>query len=376
LASRRPIAAVSVINDLSTDIRVKKNCEALLNSGFDVVLIGRRLPTSRPITDRTYLTLRMSLLFKTGPFFYLFFNLRLFFVLLFRRTSLLWANDLDTLLPNYLVSKIKKVPLIYDSHELFCEVPELAAHPLKKRIWQALEKFIVPKLKHCITVSGGIAEVFKKKYNTHFVVVRNIPPPTPFVNVGREALGLPPGKFLVILQGAGINVDRGAEELILSMKHLQDTLLLVIGSGDVWSRLKNLVDDESLSDRVQLIYRMGKDKLMQYTACCDLGVSIDKDNNLNYRHSLPNKLFDYIQAGIPVLASRLPEIEKIVTGYQIGCFIENHDPQHIAARIKEMLGAELQADLRKNILIAKQQLTWQNEEPALRSVINSAIAGR
>ena len=125
---------VSVINDLTSDARVKKTCDELVALGFKVVLMGRKLQNSSPIEGWAFETKRMHLLFTSGVCFYLFFNIRLFFVLLFSKSNLLFANDLDTLLPNYWVSKIKRIPLIYDSHELFCEVPELQHTPFKKRI--------------------------------------------------------------------------------------------------------------------------------------------------------------------------------------------------------------------------------------------------
>lgn len=127
-----------MINDLVTDNRVHKICTTLEECGYEVRLIGRKLPGSLPLPAWSFGAERMSLLFKTGPLFYLFFNLRLFFRLLFKKADLLYANDLDTLLPNYLVAGIKNIPLIYDSHELFCEVPELQHSALKKKYGSAL----------------------------------------------------------------------------------------------------------------------------------------------------------------------------------------------------------------------------------------------
>ena len=170
----KKIAIVSVINDLVTDNRVNKTCFALKECDYDVVLIGRNLPTSLPLPNWPFKAIRMSLIFKKGPLFYLFFNLRLFFKLLIKKADLLYANDLDTLLPNYLVSKLKGIPLIYDSHELFCEVPELQNSHLKRKIWLKIEGWIVPKLKTCITVNDSIARIFSEKYKVRFHSIRNI----------------------------------------------------------------------------------------------------------------------------------------------------------------------------------------------------------
>jgi len=117
-----------------------------------VLLIGRKLNNSTDLPAWPFKTSRMNLLVNKGPLFYMLFNCNLFFKLLFKKCDLLYANDLDTLLPNYLISRIKRIPIIYDSHELFCEVPELKSSPLKRKIWLSVEGWIVPKLKNCISV--------------------------------------------------------------------------------------------------------------------------------------------------------------------------------------------------------------------------------
>ncbi|MBK9762656.1 MAG: glycosyltransferase [Flavobacteriales bacterium] len=135
--------------------------------------------------------------------------------------------------------------------------------------------------------------------------MRNIPVPVDLGSlVPRASLGLPEDRFILILQGAGINVERGGEEAVLAMKELPGCLLLIIGGGDAWPVLQRLVKENGLEDRVRLIGRLPFVEMMRYTRNADLGLTLDKDTNLNYRFSLPNKLFDYLHAGIPVLATR------------------------------------------------------------------------
>ncbi len=369
----KKIATVSVINDLVTDNRVNKTCLTLIECGYTVVLIGRKLPNSLPLPHWNFKTVRMVLLFKKGPLFYLFFNIRLFFKLLFTKSNLLFANDLDTLLPNYLVAKLKRIPLIYDSHELFCEVPELINSPIKKKIWLSIEKRIVPKLKNCITVNYSIAKIFEKEYNVNFKAVRNIPDtPRNFIAKTKQQLNLPLNKKIILLQGAGINIDRGAEELVDAMEFIENALLLIIGSGDVWDILKLKIKNKKLQTKILLIEKLPKAELMHYTFNSDIGISIDKNTNLNYYYSLPNKIFDYIHAQLPVLASRLPEIENIILRYNIGTFIDNHSPQHIAQKINELLNSNTYTEYRNNTLNVSNELNWQNEKLKLIEVIKQA----
>jgi glycosyltransferase involved in cell wall biosynthesis len=358
---------VSVINDLVTDQRVARTCSALMECDYDVLLIGRVQKKSRPLEARLYDCKRMKLLFESGILFYLFFNIRLFFVLLFTKADVLFANDLDTLLPNYLVSKFKRIPLIYDSHEIFCEVPELIAHPFKKRVWESLEKWIVPKLKQAITVNESIATYFLKKYKTPFIFIRNIPNYSSLITTkSRIELGLPDDKHIVILQGAGINVQRGAEELVASFQFLSsDYLLVIIGSGDVIQQLKADVVKLNLSEQVIFFDKMSASDLRQYTINANLGITIDKDTNMNYHFSLPNKVFDYIHAGIPLLTSKLPEILNIVTTYQIGMTIDNHHPEHIAKKISQCITSEHYTTYQQNTKKAALDYNWETEKQKL-----------
>jgi glycosyltransferase involved in cell wall biosynthesis len=358
---------VSVINDLVTDQRVARTCTVLKECDYDVLLIGRVQKKSKPLEARLYDCKRMKLLFESGILFYLFFNIRLFFVLLFTKADVLFANDLDTLLPNYLVSKLKCIPLIYDSHEIFCEVPELIARPFKKRVWEFLEKWIVPKLKQAITVNESIATYFFEKYKTPFIFVRNIPNYAPLLTPkSRVELGLPTNKHIVILQGAGINVQRGAEELVASFQFLNsDYLLLIIGSGDVIQQLKSDVVKLNLSEQVIFFDKMSASDLRQYTINANLGITIDKDTNMNYHFSLPNKVFDYIHAGIPLLTSKLPEILNIVTTYQIGMTIDNHHPEHIAKKISQCITSEHYTTYQQNTKKAALDNNWETEKQKL-----------
>ncbi len=365
-------AIVSVVNDLSTDQRVHKVCSTLHQLGYDVTLVGRRQRSSLPLSKRAYSTKRMFLVFEKGPLFYACFQIRLFLYLLFHKADILVSNDLDTLLPNYLAAGLKRCELVYDSHELFCEVPELQQSRFKRNVWKSIERMIFPKLKHVFTVNDSIAKIYSEEYKVNVMVLRNIPllsNQTGFEMISKEQLGIPPGKKIIVLQGAGINVDRGAEEAVTAMKYVTDAVLIIIGSGDVIGTLKEITEKEQLNDFVKFIGKVPFEKLLQYTHHADLGLTLDKDTNVNYKYSLPNKLFDYIHAGVPVLASPLVEIKKIITEFNVGQCIQNHDPIHIGGLINTILQDEEKLSLwKKNTKIAAGKMNWENEEKVLIQV--------
>lgn len=360
-------AIISVINDLVTDQRVDKTAGVLLDLGFEVLMVGRRKTDSPAMPDRLYETLRMRLLWEKGPLFYAEYNIRLLLLLLSRPADLLISNDLDTLLPNYLIHKLKRIPIVYDSHEYFTATPELVDRPKIQRIWKWIEKTIVPRLKNCITVNASIANLFENEYRVPFRIVRNIPQRRKETEIpSRETLGLPADKKIVLMQGSGINVQRGAEEAVEAMQYLDNVLLLIVGGGDVLPVLKTMVNEMSLQEKVKFVPRQSPAILTGYTANADIGLTIDKDTNINYRFSLPNKLFDYIYAGVPVLATPLVELKNIIEQYQIGGFIDNHEPEHIAATIATMLKNEtLLAQYRTNTRKAAAELNWDKEKNTL-----------
>ena len=370
MPSRPKRAIVSVTNDLATDNRVHRTCMVLRELGYEVLLVGRQLPNSPPL-ERPYATKRMRLLFNKGPLFYAEYNVRLFLLLLFSRAQLLVANDLDTLLANFLVARLRGIELVYDTHEFYTEVPELVGRPRVRAVWLAIERWIFPKLKRIITVNASIAQAYKERYGKEVAVVLNIPVPVDLgPAVTRAALGLPEDRFILILQGAGINVERGGEEAVLAMKELPDCLLLIIGSGDAWPVLQRLVKENGLEDRVRLIGRLPYVEMMRYTRNADLGLTLDKDTNLNYRFSLPNKLFDYLHAGIPVLATDLPEVAAIVRAHDCGVVIPVPTPGAIAQAVRELQADRArQVAMRANATFAAREHDGAREQDRLRVVL-------
>lgn len=360
---------LSVTEDLYTDQRMDKMSLFLHKKGFDVTLVGRCYGDSPVLEKRPYKTKRLRLLFRRGFLFYAEYQFRLLLYLLFKKCDLLVANDLDTLLPNFLVSRWRKKELVYDSHEYFCGELSVISKPISYKVWHGIERRIFPKLKTVITVSQSIVDQYEKEYGVRPYLVRNIPPAaTPVVTATRKELGMPEDKTVLLLQGAGINEGRGAEELVQSMRQLSDCHLFIVGDGTVLPQLKQMTKEQNLRDRITFVPRQTPENLFNYTALADIGICPGKDESPNARFSLPNKIFEYIKAGTPMMVADLPEWARVMRQYNVGAIASDFTPEAIATAVKELSDSEKLAKCRKNCKTAARELTWENEEKILEEI--------
>jgi glycosyltransferase involved in cell wall biosynthesis len=219
-------------------------------------------------------------------------------------------------------------------------------------------------------VSESIAEIYRKEYNKEVKVVRNIPVRRKYeVRKTKAELNLPENQHILMLQGTGINIHRGTEELVEAMQYIHNAVLFVIGDGNVVGLLKEMTKKMNLTEKIQFLPRLPFDQLYDYTVHADLGFSLDKDIGINHRFALPNKVFDFIRAEVPVVVSNLVEIRKLVEQYRIGVVAEDHQPENIAQTVNALLSDRaLYQQLKKNTVLASEELCWENEETVLKAI--------
>jgi len=315
----------------------------------------------------------MKLIFDRGFLFYAEYNVRLFFHLLILKKDILLSNDLDTLLPNFLISKLFFKKLVYDSHELYTEVPELTERKYVQKVWLALEKIIFPKLKNVYTVNNSIANIYSKKYDVSVRVVRNVSVKLKNIAINQELSNKIKGdKRMLIIIGSGINRDRGAEEAVAMMQYVENVVLFIIGGGDVFEKLKTMIIKLDLRNKVTILDKMTHQELMEYTKIADLGLSLDKGTNLNYEYSLPNKVFDYIQCNVPILATNRKEVAAIINKNKIGYITASLDPKKLANTVKLIFkDQELYSTTKNNLKIAAEKYSWENESKILTEIYSN-----
>lgn len=355
----------SAFSNLYTDQRIEKVCRTLYENGYEIELIGNDWNGAEEMS-RSYPFSRIELTSKSLKTAYFEFNWKLYHQLKKKadKHTILHANDLDALLPNYLMAKKLNIPLIFDSHEIFSEMPAIQGK-MSQKLWRYLEKTIIPKIKWMITASSGYANWFKNRYGINPVVVQNAPRK---LNFHQE---IPDNNPKVLLYQGAINPFRGIEKAILAMHHVENVVFQIAGDGPKKKEYEELVMKENLQHKVQFLGKLHPDDLRKITLTVDCGMSIEENGGESYYYSLPNKVLDCIQARVPLILSSLPEMQKIKSQFDVGEIIQNHEPSTIAAAIKKVFDRgrqNYQTELEK----AANVLCWENEEVKLLQVFEKA----
>lgn len=355
----------TVTNDLAYDQRMHRICTSLAENGYAVTLVGRKLPSSLPIEEKKFAQKRIRCWFNKTKWFYAEYNIRLFFFLVFKKMDAICAIDLDTILPCLRISKWKGIPRIYDAHELFTELKEVITRPAVQRIWTRIEKRAVPKFKHGYTVSESIAEEFKRRYEVDYKTIRNVPVLQPLANNVQT-------ERFILYQGA-VNEARGLEYLIPAMQWV-NSKLVICGDGNFMEQLKKLIDDYKLEEKVELQGMLSPDKLREISQNAFIGVAVPEKEGLNQYLALPNKLFDYIHAGLPQVTVDYPEYQKINRQFEVAVLLDDISPKRIAEALNNLLMDDvLYKRLKENCMKAREILNWQQEEKKLISFYHSIL---
>ena len=349
---------VAVTNDISTDYRVHKICNYLISKNFNVDVFGRVLPNTIAV-KRDYKIIRKKHFFNNEAWFYAEYNIRLFFYIIFRKYDYILANDLDTLPACFFASKLKKTTLVYDSHELFSESVELQGRKFVQGFWRKLEDFFLPKITYAYTVSQSIVDFYDDKYQNKMGLIRNIPLKRDLLQV--EEVTFPTKNKTILYQGV-LNPGRGIKPMIKALHFIDNLDLIIIGYGKVEEDLKAFVTQQKMTERVHFLGRVERDKLFNYTKQATLGMVLEEPLGLSFMYSLPNKLFDYIHAEIPIIAGNLPEISRIINEFKVGVLVGDYQPKTIANAIHNLLEDKtLLSQIKENQQRAKEILCWEIE---------------
>jgi glycosyltransferase involved in cell wall biosynthesis len=277
------------------------------------------------------------------------------------------------------------VPVVFDSHELFLETGTALRLPGPARaILRAYERRLVARVAAVITVNEAVAGVLEREHRRgrvraiHNCPNRWIPPREPPRRI-RETAGIPAEAPVVLYHGA-LSADRGIEQLIDALRApgLERAHLVLMGYGELRDELAARAAAEP-SARVHVLEPVPPAELLEWVASADVGAMPVQATTMNLRLSTPNKLFECLAAGTPVVASDFPAIRRIVVddpGGVLGAVCDPADVRAIAGAIGSILRlapAELAGLRRRCRLAADERWNWENEARTLLAVYEEVL---
>jgi len=354
-----PRIIFTVTNDLVYDQRMNRIANSMVKSGYQVLLIGRKLSSSQDLLPHAYQQKRIRCLFNRGSLFYAEYNLRLFCCLLFQQADIFCAIDLDTILAVYFASVLRNKKRVYDAHELFTEQKEIITRPFIQKIWLQIEKFSVPKFTNGYTVNAFIADEFKKRYGVSYTIIRNLPVLFPVADTSPDR-----NEKWIIYQGA-VNQGRSFETLIPAMQHV-NARLVICGKGNFYEQTRQLISHYTLDSKIELRGYISPENLHILTPEAYIGITLFEPEGLNQYHSLANRFFDYMMAGIPQVCVNYPEYAAVNEQYGIAYMIPDCKADTIAHALNKLLNdTVIYNELATNCIAARSILNWEEEEKIL-----------
>jgi glycosyltransferase involved in cell wall biosynthesis len=365
--------ALLVLNDLSYEQRVHKVCLSLLAAGYAPTLVGVAAPGAPPLSPRPYATHRVALSARSGPLYYAQATRALLRYVLRTQPAIVTANDLDTLLAARVAAGLIGRPVVYDAHEFYTDTGELVRRPLARAVWRALEALLYPGLRHRLTVHAGIAALYRQRYAraTPPAVVPNLPLAAPAPSP------LPSAAARRLLYQGGVQRGRGLELALHALALLPHTELWVAGGGYHLAALQALASQLGVQGRVRWLGWVDFAALPALTVQASLGLSLEQADAPNLAHSAPNKLYDYLQARLPVVVAPRPVHRGVVEQWGCGRVMTADTPQALAHAVQALLAdpaayAEAQAGAER----AAQALTWQAQAQGPLLEVYAAAAAR
>lgn len=359
---------MAVTNDLATDRRVLRHAAALRDAGCEVSLVGREREVSLPL-PKEWDARRLRVKWNRGWRFYAAFNWSLFKELRKRDADILWANDSDTLPGCWLAAKWRGRKLVMDAHELFPEVPEIQGKPLVKWIWRTVERLLMPQCDWLLTVCDSIAEYYRQELGVSMGVVRNMQERreenTAAADGMLSSLRLPHSSPILLYQGA-VNLGRGVDWAIDALEWLPECQLVVAGDGDKLEEMRRYAAEKPWSGRVTFTGRLTPAELEVLTRKAAVGLVMLEDLGLSYHYALPNRIGDFVAAGVPMVVSDLPEMARVVKRFKVGEVMRDTSAKALAESVERVLARKWEET---DFAAARKDMNWEREKEKLQEVV-------
>jgi glycosyltransferase involved in cell wall biosynthesis len=373
-----------------TNIRLMRSATALVEAGYRVTIVDLERDTSRPPEEDVegihFKHVVMPSRFVKSRFKPWFLVKMAAAVLrgmaLVARTpaDVYHAND-DASLPGcYIAAVLRRKKLIYDAYELPLVQRTLTRYQTLCRLARGTLRLLMPRCSGVITVSPPIVDYIQQRYGgPRAVLVRNIPPYTPPLlgsNRLRERLACSPQTHIALYQG-GLQENRRLDILVRAARYLHnDQMIVLMGSGVSQPGLEALIQQEGVGERIQILPPVPYDELLPWTASADVGLVVfDPGYSLSIQYCLPNKLFEYLMAGVPILASPLDAVSELLAHYDVGVTTASIEPEAVGRSLAALLAdTGGQERMRQNALTAaRTEFRWDVESQRLVALYQEVV---
>jgi glycosyltransferase involved in cell wall biosynthesis len=395
--AKKPIkVCMHVLRDACNDVRAIRAGTTLIQEGFDVSIIDVQHDRSRPSKEdvqgmhMNHLLIPGWYTSRRSQLWFFIIALRTFILSIVRlvqsRADIYHASELTALPACGIVAALRHKPLVYEAYELPIPYPETSV-----AFWRKSAKFLNHFLAFVLPCCAGVIatspfhawEMQKHFHLKEICLLRNIPPYKVVQKSERlrRQLGLNPDIHIALYQG-NIQSDRGLDKLVRAAKFLeQNNVIVMMGKGpkEMLSELESLIVNEEVTDRIKILPPVPYEELLAWTASADIGLTVlPPDYSLRIQLCLPNKLFEYLMAGVPVLATQLDAVQEIIQTYDVGRIVPSAEPKDIGAAINAMLAdREALARMSRNALeAAERDLRWEKESNELISLYQKILYSR
>ena len=322
----------TTISPCENERRIFNQALTALKNSYGVKILALKTPDLPEISLLGDIEIRRISInnWKGGKLKFINFNIKLFFMILKEKFSILHVHDL-WIFPAAAFSAIfKRKPLIFDAHELGSELEIFNTKQLSGWIWKLLERILIRRAKVMIVINEQHKKLFLEKY-------KKIPSPYVIMNfpfrernsISVQTLNFSERKNMVIFQGI-LKKGRGLNNIIKSMRTVNSGTLGLIGHGELEDELRQLVIDLNLEDKVKFYGKVSWDRLVLESQKVRVGIVLFEPLSANYKYAAPNKFFEYVMAGTPLIASKIPSFECFISEFEVGLLVDPYSPDRLA----------------------------------------------
>lgn len=372
-----------VDNNLTHDARVRREADTLAGNGYKVRVVARTFRDKRvsrlgnllviggvaPSPYSRFFTVRVILALWRK------FKLQLSAIRLARRLKpdVVQAHDIDVLPGAWLAARLLGCPIIYDIHEL---------HPAREEFgWLQrplawIERYLVHRVDAAMAPTDMRSDWLRDFYGIQRPVV--IPNRPPYVKIQRgkrlrDELSIPDGNTIFLYQGV-VNEGRGLHNAVRAINAVDNSTLVILGSGRLVDSLTRLADEIDVRSKVRFHPAVPLEELPEFTASADIGLQLLRNTSINHYTTDSNKLYEYIMAGLPVIASDFPEIRKIVESCDVGKLVDPEDVGAISSAMNAMSSDKSFLEkMRANAMKSGEAISWEKVEHRLLDLYKSVL---